>query len=122
MQRQHKSILIVDDLKDWAMLLSGLLGSRGYDTIHAFDYDQAIHIVNERDFDCALLDYSLGDEKHTGIDIAEHIRKINKRTRIILMSGEPDEKVIDHIKSFLGITLDHYIRKPFSVNDVTEYI
>jgi DNA-binding response OmpR family regulator len=118
----RRSILIVDDLETFASLLAASLSSNGYDVVCAFDYEKTIKIVNERDFDCVLLDYSLADERHTGIDIARHIREINRHTKIILMSGESNPKTIAHIESLTGTTIDHYIEKPFSVNELLQNI
>jgi len=119
---KHRSILIVDDLQSFAEILLDAARNKGYDAICAFDYETAINIANERNFDFALLDYSLGDEKHTGIDIAQHIRTISKRTKIILMSGETNKNTINHIQSFIGNTIDHFVRKPLSASDIFQYI
>jgi DNA-binding response OmpR family regulator len=119
---EHRSILIVDDLRPFAEILLYAARSKGHDAICAFDYDTAINIVSERIFDCAFLDYSLGDEKHNGLDIAQHIRTISKSTKIILMSGETNKNTLQHIQSFIGNTIDHFIRKPFSASDIFHYI
>lgn len=74
--RDQKSLLIVDDFQPFAEMLLDAARNKGHDAICAFDYDTAMNIAKERSFDCALLDYSLGDEKYTGIDIARHIRAI----------------------------------------------
>jgi two-component system alkaline phosphatase synthesis response regulator PhoP len=119
---EHRSILIVDDLQSFAEILLDAVKNKGYDAICAFDYETAINIANERNFDFALLDYSLGDGKHTGLDIAQHIRTISKRTKIILMSGEANKNTLRHIQSFIGNTIDHFIRKPLSASDIFQYI
>jgi len=119
---EQGSILIVDDLRPFAEILLDAARNKGYDAICAFDYDTAINIAKERNFDCALLDYSLGHEKYTGIDIAQHIRAISKNTKIILMSGETSNTILRHIQSFVGNTIDHFVRKPFSASDIFQYI
>jgi len=50
----------MDDLQSFAEILLDVFRNKGYDAICAFDYDTAINIANERNFDYALLDYSLG--------------------------------------------------------------
>ena len=118
----QRSLLIVDDLRPFAEILLCTARNKGYDAICAFDYDTAIKITKERHFDCALLDYSLGHEKYTGIDIAQHIRKCSKGTKIILMSGETSNNTLRHIQSFVGDTIDHFIRKPIAARDIFQYI
>ena len=119
---EQRSLLIVDDLQPFAEMLLYTAINKGYDAICAFDYDTAIDIAKERNFDCALLDYSLGHEKYTGIDIAQHIRAISKNTKIILMSGETSNTILRHIQSFVGNAIDHFIRKPLSASDIFQYI
>jgi len=119
---EQRSLLIVDDLRPFAEILLDAARNKGYDAICAFDYDTAINIAKERHFDCALLDYSLGHEKYTGIDIAQHIRAISKSTKIILMSGETSNNTLRHIQSFVGNTIDHFVRKPLSASDIFQYI
>lgn len=119
---EQRSLLIVDDLRPFAEILLDTARNKGYDAICAFDYDSAINITKERNFDCALLDYSLGHEKYTGIDIAQHIRKFSKSTKIILMSGETNNTTLHHIRSFIGNAIDHFIRKPISASDIFQYI
>jgi len=118
----QKSLLIVDDFQPFAEILLDEARTKGHDAVCAFDYDTAMNIAKERNFDCALLDYSLGDEKYTGIDIAQNIRTISKRTKIILMSGETNNETLRHIQSFIGDAIDHFIRKPLSANDIFQYI
>jgi len=119
---ERKSLLIVDDLQPFAEILSDMVRKRGHDAICAFDYDTAIKIAEKRHFDCALLDYSLGDGKMTGIDIARDIRKSGKSTKIILMSGETDKDILQYMRSLIGLTIDHFIRKPFPAEDIFKYI
>lgn len=119
---EQKSLLIVDDFQPFAEILFDAAINKGHAAICAFDYDTAINIAKERNFDCALLDYSLGHEKYTGIDIAQHIRAISKSTKIILMSGETSNNTLRHIQSFVGNTIDHFVRKPLSASDIFQYI
>lgn len=118
----QKSLLIVDDFQPFAEILLDAAKNKGHDAICAFDYDTAMNIAKERNFDCALLDYSLGDEQYTGIDIAQYIRATSKRTKIVLMSGETNDEILRHIQSFIGDAIDHFIRKPLSANDIFQYI
>lgn len=121
---ERKKLLIVDDLQPFAEILMDAARNKGYDAICVFDYGTAMNIVKRRRFDYALVDYSLGHEKYTGIDIAKHIRIVSKRTKIILMSGETDTEILRHIQSFVGSTSvgDHFIRKPLSASDILQYI
>jgi DNA-binding response OmpR family regulator len=119
---EQRSLLIVDDLRPFAEILMDAAKNKGYDAICAFDYDTAIDIAKERNFDCALLDYSLGHEKYTGMDLAQHIRAISKNTKIILMSGETSNNTLSHIQSFVGNAIDHFIKKPLSASDIFQYI
>jgi len=118
----QKNLLIVDDFQPFAEILMDAARKNGHDAVCAFDYDSAMHIAEGRNFDYALLDYSLGDEKYTGIDIARHIRAMSKQTKIILMSGETNIETLRHIESLIGKAIDHFLRKPLSANDVFQYI
>jgi len=119
---RQRSLLIVDDFQPFAEMLLDAARKKGHDAICAFDYHTAINIARGRKFDCAFIDYSLGDGKYTGIDIARQIRAISGRTKIILMSGETNNEILSHIRSLVGSTIDHFIRKPLSASDILQFI
>lgn len=71
--KQNK-ILIIDDEPDILELLVITLSRMGFETQCAEDYNSAIKLLDENQFDCCLTDMRLPDGN--GIEIVEHIQKL----------------------------------------------
>jgi DNA-binding NtrC family response regulator len=116
MTQSPKTILIVDDEPDMCWALEHILNHMGYDTLKAFNGDQALRMVAEEHFPLAFLDAKLPDIE--GLDLAARIRKIDARLRIILVSGyffQNDKEVQQALAR--GLILG-FIAKPFDHDEI----
>ncbi len=107
-----KKILIVDDEKAIVDILNHNLKREGYETIQAYDGEEAIEKANAEKPDLILLDVML--PKMDGFTVCKTIRQT---TNIPIIMVTAKEDVVDKV---IGLELgaDDYITKPFSVREV----
>lgn len=107
-------ILVVDDEEALVRLITYNLNKEGFDTVSAYDGDQAWHLIKEKQPDLIVLDLMLPGKD--GLEICREMRKANILTPIIMLTARDDE--IDRV---LGLELgaDDYVTKPFSVRELT---
>jgi CheY-like chemotaxis protein len=89
MNRQIQ-VLIVDDLADWRMTLSGLLEDEGYITERAAGIEEALNLVGQEHFDVALLDVRLDEtdkDNVGGVKLARELRRRFREMLIIIITG-----------------------------------
>ena len=109
-------ILIVDDEKEIAELVSVYLQNEGYEIVKAFDGRTALELTEKESFDLAVLDVMLGDTD--GFTLCREIRK--KHTYpIIMLTAKTD--YTDRI-SGLSLGADDYVTKPFNPLELTARI
>lgn len=106
------SILVVDDDPDLRDTISYFLTSRGFGVTEAGDGPAARALVEQNDFDLALLDLRLPGED--GISLCRHLRETTEMGLIIL-TGSGDE--IDRVVG-LEVGADDYVSKPFQPREL----
>lgn len=107
-----KKILIVDDEKAIVDILNHNLKREGYETVQAYDGEEAVSLVKVENPDLVLLDVML--PKMDGFSVCKTIRQTSN-IPIIMVTAKED--VVDKV---IGLELgaDDYITKPFSVREV----
>lgn len=108
----NKKILIVDDEKAIVDILNHNLKREGYDTIEAYDGEEAVEKAKQEKPDLILLDVML--PKMDGFTVCKIVRQT---TNIPIIMVTAKEDVVDKV---IGLELgaDDYITKPFSVREV----
>ena len=108
-----KKIIIVDDEKPIVEILTYNLHKEGYETIEAYDGEQAITLALTQKPDLILLDIML--PKVDGLTVCKRIRHTLTNVPILILSAKDEE-----IDKILGLELgaDDYITKPFSVREL----
>ena len=112
-ETKKKKILIVDDEKPIVEILTYNLQKEGYETIEAYDGEQAITLALTKKPDLILLDIML--PKVDGLTVCKRIRHTLSNVPILILSAKDEE-----IDKILGLELgaDDYITKPFSVREL----
>lgn len=107
-----KKILIVDDEKNIADILKFNLKKEGYDTIEAYDGEEAVTLALTQDPDLILLDIML--PKMDGFTVCRKLRQ-SISTPILMLTAKEEE-----VDKVLGLELgaDDYITKPFSPREL----
>ncbi len=108
-------ILIVDDEKDIADLISYNLEREGFPTIKVFHGDKVLAIIKAQKPDLMILDLMLPGTN--GLDICKGVRANPDIAHlpVIMLTAKSDE--VDKIIG-LEIGADDYITKPFSVKEL----
>lgn len=112
MGTEKRRVLVVEDEKNIAMLLSFNLGRAGFETDVAEDGEIGLRKALSDKFDIVLLDIML--PKLDGFKVLEGIRT-RSDVPVIMVTARDDEK-----DKILGLEngADDYITKPFSMNEV----
>jgi two-component system response regulator VicR len=107
-----KKILIVDDEKNIADILKFNLKKEGYETIEAYDGEEAINLALTQGPDLILLDIML--PKMDGFTVCRKLRQ-SISTPILMLTAKEEE-----VDKVLGLELgaDDYITKPFSPREL----
>lgn len=105
-------ILIVDDEVEIANLLQVILTNEGYDVVTVNDGKEAYDLVDQQEFELAILDIMLPHV--SGLEICQKIRNNHYYPIIMLTAKNMDNDKI------IGLTLgaDDYITKPFNPLEV----
>ena len=108
-----KKILIVDDEKPIVDILTYNLQKEGYETVEAYDGEEAINYALTQKPDLILLDIML--PKVDGLTVCKRIRHTLNNVPILILSAKDEE-----IDKILGLELgaDDYITKPVSVREL----
>jgi len=107
-----KKILIVDDEKNIVEILKFNLKKEGFDTIEAYDGEQAVEMALSQKPDLILLDVML--PKMDGFSVCSKLRQ-SISTPILMLTAKEEE-----VDKVLGLELgaDDYITKPFSTREL----
>ena len=111
-EKKNKTILVVDDEKPIVDILVYNLQREGYNTLEAYDGEEALRLVARLKPDLVLLDIML--PKTDGITVCRRIR-YSYNIPIIMLSAKDEE-----VDKILGLEMgaDDYITKPFSVREL----
>jgi len=110
-----QQILIVDDERDIVRVLDFSLRQAGFDTVVAYDGEQALARIEQRVPELVLLDLMLPDVP--GTEICKKL-KTSPRTRhvpVLMLTARGEE--IDRVLGF-ELGADDFVTKPFSVREL----
>lgn len=109
-------ILIIEDEKQMAQMISDYLKANDYSTDIANDGFSAVKKITEEDYNLVLMDVMIPGMD--GFDVLKILRK-NKRTPVIFLTARTEES--DKIMA-LESGADDYIVKPFSFRELVARI
>ena len=107
-----KHILIVDDDKDLAFIITEMLEGYGYKVTNAYDSETAFNLLSDNRYDLILLDINLPDM--TGFELCNRLRQVST-VPVIFASARTSET--DRITGF-DIGGDDYLEKPYSMKEL----
>lgn len=116
---EHFTIVIADDNKDAAEVLSRLLQLAGHTTHVAHDGGAALQCIQQVGPDVALLD--IGMPRLNGYEVAGAVRQLYQSDQVLLiaLSGWGDEQHRLHAETS---GFDAHLTKPVAVADILELI
>lgn len=105
-----ETILIVDDEKNYTLILSAVLQDVGYDTLTANSGAEALEILNHANADVDLVLTDMKMPVMDGIELLEKIKAINPHLPVIMMTAYGTvEKAVEAMQKGAY----NYILKPF---------
>jgi CheY-like chemotaxis protein len=90
-------VLVVDDLPDWRITLSGLLEDKGFYVKSASTLSEALHYLEEEHFHVAVLDVRLdetNEDNRDGLWLMHRIKKRAPSTAVIVLTGYSDVDMV----------------------------
>ena len=113
------NILILDDNPIMTMVLSDHFAERGHSVIPAYDSKLGLLFCDRKYFDVIILDFVMPGLN--GIDVLELMRKKNKSTRAIIMTGFP-ELLQEESDRLQELDVEAVIEKPFEFSELDELV
>ncbi|MCU0596584.1 MAG: sigma-54 dependent transcriptional regulator, partial [Desulfobacterota bacterium] len=102
------TILIVDDEKNYLVVLEALLNPEGYEIVTAEKAHEALRVIKEADVDLVLTDMKMPGM--TGMELLEEAKKIKPEVPVIMMTAYGTiEMAVEAMKK----QAYDYITKPF---------
>jgi len=112
-----ESILIVDDEKNYTLILSEILSDEGFEPLTANSGRQALKILNHCDVDLILTDMKMPGMD--GMELLEQVRKKDPDLPVIMMTAHGTvEKAVEAIQKGAY----NYILKPFENESLILYV
>ncbi|MBM4289461.1 MAG: response regulator [Deltaproteobacteria bacterium] len=110
-----KKILIADDNPDNVELLRKRLNSQGYDTVAAFDGEEALQVVMKENPDLLILDIMM--PKLDGYEVLRHLKQQEEYRNLPVIMLTAKKEIPDKLKG-LDIGADDYVTKPFNPQEL----
>lgn len=117
MQTIVKRVVVIDDDSDFAESLAMVLEFNDYYVEHVNSGEEALSVIQERDFDVCFLDIKL--PRQDGVFVAEEIRKCCPEVKIIMMTGFDVYKYRDKCRQAGALEL---LRKPLDLEHVLKIV
>lgn len=113
MPSTNANILVVDDEKEIAELLSITLGSKGYRVVSVTDTEVAIEQIKTGNFDIILLDLMM--PKHSGMELLKLAKQVNPTTEVVMITGCA---TVETAAEAMEKGAYNYLCKPFEIEKV----
>ncbi|MBW1690681.1 MAG: sigma-54-dependent Fis family transcriptional regulator [Deltaproteobacteria bacterium] len=111
------TILIVDDEKNYLVILEALLAPEGYEVITEDNSLNALRLIKETDFDLVITDMKM--PKMDGIELLDEVKKIDSELPVIIMTAYGTiEMAVEAMKK----QAYDYITKPFRNEELKQTV
>jgi len=110
-------VLVVDDEADTRMLIVDILEGDGYDICSCPTGEQAMELLEQRDFDLVLSDIKMPGI--TGVELLRYVRRSGFDTEVILMTAYASVETA--VQALRGEAFD-YLIKPFSLDEFRQRV
>jgi CheY-like chemotaxis protein len=117
LEKIPKTILTVENDKDFRDMLVEIIGSLGYSAIEAKDAREGIRILQKQQVDLMLLDIHMPGIR--GTDFLKFLRNKGQQTPVIVISGYLQKEVFEEIRD---MNVQGVLTKPISVKRLTDEI
>jgi two-component system, cell cycle sensor histidine kinase and response regulator CckA len=113
-----KHLLLVDDEEDYRRATAELLAMEGFSVEQAKNAEEALDMLKEMEPEVVLSDVRMPGM--SGCDLAIQIKKKNKKTKVILVSGSKEQ--CKELTKKMDSYVDGWLVKPCMVEDIKQAI
>ena len=110
-------LLIVDDESDIREFAKSFFKKRGIEVLTASGGREALDLIAQNKPQLVLLDVRM--EEMTGIEVLRELRKTDKQTKVIMVTGVEEEGVIKEANA-LGVI--SYVHKPLILEELEKIV
>ena len=116
LERGNEKVLVIDDEKDVADIISGMLDSLGYRVTHVDSGQKAINLYKKKKrFDVVILDLNM--PKMSGKETFIKLKKIDPNIRVIISTGYGDRVIDASLGKAAG---DTFLQKPYQIEELSK--
>lgn len=108
MERRQK-ILVVDDEESIRLTFEVFLSEANYEVRTAANYQEALGVIQDNDFDLIFLDIIL--RRRSGIDLLREIKRRGRHCPVIVITGDPSAQTATEA---FGLGAFGHISKPIT--------
>ena len=112
-----ETVLIVDDEKNYPLILSAVLDEEGFETLTANSGQDALKILNHSDVDIVLTDMKM--PAMDGIELLERIKTKDPDLPVIMMTAHG---TVEKAVKAMQLGAYNYILKPFDNESLVIYV
>lgn len=113
MSEQQTHILVIDDEKNYLLVLETLLGDAGYSVTALSDPESALAFLEDSEVDVVVTDLKM--PKVSGREVLEHVRKDYPHVPVLIMTAFGS---IESAVEVMRFGAYDYITKPFSNDEL----
>jgi len=110
-------LLVVDDESDVREFAKSFFKKRGIEVLTASGGREALDLIAKNKPQLVLLDVRM--EEMTGIEVLRELRKTDKQTKVIMVTGVEEEGVIKEANA-LGVI--SYVHKPLILEELEKIV
>ena len=110
-------VILVDDEKEYVTALSERIQMRGMETYIAFDGEQALKMIDGKDFDVMVLDLKMPGMD--GLSVLKSLKKSDSKIKVIIITGhgsDVEEEIAYNNGAF------KYMQKPVVLDELIDHI
>jgi PAS domain S-box-containing protein len=116
LERGTERVLVIDDEKDVADVISGMLDSLGYQVTHVDSGQKAINLFKKKKrFDVVILDLNM--PKMSGKETFIKLKKIDPNVRVVISTGYGDRVIDASLGKAAG---DTFLQKPYQIEELSK--
>jgi len=112
-------ILIIDDNSDIRNIINDLIIDAGFKTRIAANYNQALHEIDKKLPDVAIIDVKLDKGDNDGLELLSHIKTKDKNIPVIIITGHANVEMA--IKALKAGAFE-FIEKPFNQERLLNFV
>ncbi len=109
---EQKKILVVDDDKNIAQLLTKVLQSK-YEVDSCYSLAEALELYDEKKYDLVITDLQLGSD--SGMSLARYVRNKDAYVEVIIITGHAS---VESAREAIDLGVVSYLTKPIDIAEL----